>query len=101
MEEELAKKIEAGDASVKLVDGKVVLTESVETTFTLEEALQNVTNLTNKIDELQNGIERQKVTIAQHEEQMNVIKKMREEWRAKIKLVENAKATKNESASAE
>ena len=94
MDQDLSTQLKNGDATMEVRNDKIVLTQPVVTEFSFQEASDNVLNLSNKIDELKKGIDQQYAIIASHEQQIEALEKLREDWRSKVNV---ARQNLNES----
>lgn len=88
MDQDLSTQLENGDATIEVKNDKIVLTQPLTTEFSFQEATDNVTNLSNKIEELKKGIDQQYAIIANHEQQIEALKKLLEDWRNKVRIAE-------------
>lgn len=86
----LSTKLENGEAEVTVDKGVVKLVETVTSTFQKDELQQNITNLTNKIEETEKAIDQTKINITNLESQVEVLKASRDNFRELLKQTEEA-----------
>lgn len=84
----LSTKLANGDAELEVDKGVVTLKETVTSTFKKDDLMQNIANLTNKIEENDKAVDQTKMNIAMLEQQTAVLKQSRENFRELLKQIE-------------
>jgi len=84
----LSTKLANGNAELEVVEGTVTLKETVTSTFQKEDLIQNIANLTNKIEENDKAVDQTKANIAALEQHTAILKRSRENFRELLKQIE-------------
>jgi len=84
----LSTKLANGNAELEVVEGTVTLKETVTSTFQKEDLIQNIANLTNKIEENDKAVDQTRANIVALEQHTAILKQSRENFRELLKQIE-------------